>query len=499
MRENLSYHKRNLTLESESQDKRLLHEVRILYRLLPATQWIDVAAVALVFGLLIKYVDITSLLIWALFVSVIISVRISIRERYDSAVLTTENVATWLNWFLVGATLYGAMWSVTAILLIPSNTPTVAAFTALILCGLTAAGVAVSSVNMKAFTLYTLATLWPYSFYLIASENYPQTTIGALIFLFSFVVFIMGLRTYHFFSNMVSMELKSNNLEMELQYEIKKRKLAENALLDNTLEEELADKIRQQSLALKEGSLRENAYKETLNVDHSTYLNLLNSKIKNQLQNTLVFVRDLEEANLPEHLKKEVNIITKILTNIISSIKKVTLDNEQVRQEMLEIDLDDEDHQPLNIRRMVNYLVQAIPLVYKAKYITINRKIDKNVPNSIYGNKKALHKILSNLITNAVKYSDGGNVNISIENVTAAPDKLVLKIVVADTGVGMPREVVDFLQNEKTEQAGLYPGLAVVKHLTTKYGNNIGVKSTLGVGTEIEFHMQFKSENMASA
>lgn len=489
----------NIALGYEQPDKSLVHEVQILYKLLPTTQWMDIAAVALVFGLLIRYVDIASLLLWSLFVIVIISVRISISERYHATSVTTENVQTWYNWFLVGVTLYGAMWSGTAVLIVPSEIPTAATFTALILCGLTAAGVAVSSVNLKAFTLYTLATLWPYSFYLIASQERPQTAIGTLMFLFSFVVFIMGMRTYHFFSNMVNLELKSDKLEQELKQEIRKRNFAENALLDNTLEEELAEKIRQQSLALKDGKVRVGTGIEYIEPDYSRYLELLNNNIRNQLRNTLVLVRDLEEANLPENHKKDVRIIDKIISNIISSIKKSIPDEEHVRQEILEIEMDDESRQPMNIRRIVNYLVQGIPIVYKAKYITVNRNIGKDVPATVYGNKRILSKILSNLIINAVKYSDGGNVEIIIRTTSQTPDNIELSFTVADTGVGMPRDAVDFMKREDSEHVELYPGLAVVKHLVGKYGSNLAVKTTLSVGTEISFQMPFVTERLVTA
>lgn len=468
---------------------------------MPATQWIDIAAVALVFGLLMKYVDLPSLMIWALFVVIIISIRIDIHDRYNSVALTNDNVDTWFNWFLLGATLYGAMWSATALLLVPSEIPVAAAFTALVLCGLTAAGVAVSSVNLKAFIVYAMATLWPYSFYLIASGQNPQSAIGALAFLFSFVVFIMGLRTHNFFSNMVNLELKYDYLEKELQYEIRKRNLAESALLDNTLEEELAEMIRQQSLALKEGSMAVDRTPDGSLPDPSAYLELLDSKIKAQLQNTLVFVRDLESAKLPENLKKEVQIIEKILNNISMAINKITMNNEDVRQTILELDLDDDDYKPLNLRRIINYLVQAVPLVYKAKYITINKDIDKHIPSVIYGNSKALKKILSNLITNAVKYSDGGKVDIRIEVVDddSAPEKIGLRFMIADTGIGMPKEAIEFLESEQTEGVEKYPGLAVVKHLLARHGNRLSVKSTLSVGTDIEFYMQFRTENAAIA
>ena len=270
-------------------------------------------------------------------------------------------------------------------------------------------------------------------------------------------------------------------------------------MLDNTLEEELADKIRQQSLELKEGDIQNTNINYALEKSHVDYLQLLDIKIQHQLQNTLVFVKEIGEANLPESINKDVQIVDKLLTNIISSIKKAVMDEDHIRQELLEIDYEENKSAQINVRRMIIYLVQAIPLVYKAKYITINKKIDNDIPNHIYGNNEALKKILLNLITNAVKYSDGGNVDISVEKFSDASEKLLLKFLITDTGIGMKKEVVDFLEDENTSNIGKYPGLAVVKHLVSKNSMSLLVKTNLGVGTKIEFQMPYKTEKQVTA
>jgi hypothetical protein len=63
----------------------------------------------------------------------------------------------------------------------------------------------------------------------------------------------------------------------------------------------------------------------------------------------------------------------------------------------------------------------------------------------------------------------------------------------------MSRDVVAFLNNEVVEPAGLYPGLTVVKHLVAKYGEKLSAKSTLGVGTEISFLMNFSTAESPAA
>ena len=88
MRDSLTQSNQKLLASQSAADKGLIQQVHILYRLLPATQWIDVAAVVLVFGLLLRYVDLSSLLAWTVIAIIIISARVSIQERYHAATVT---------------------------------------------------------------------------------------------------------------------------------------------------------------------------------------------------------------------------------------------------------------------------------------------------------------------------------------------------------------------------------------------------------------------------
>ena len=76
---------------------RLLHQVHILYDLLPTTQWIHLAAILVVFGLLFKHVDISLLSSWLGFVFMILLSRIFINSYYKKSVKTLDNSEYWFN------------------------------------------------------------------------------------------------------------------------------------------------------------------------------------------------------------------------------------------------------------------------------------------------------------------------------------------------------------------------------------------------------------------
>jgi signal transduction histidine kinase len=99
-----------------------------------------------------------------------------------------------------------------------------------------------------------------------------------------------------------------------------------------------------------------------------------------------------------------------------------------------------------------------------------------------------LERIVVNLVGNAVKYTAQGRVRVSV----ASADGRV-RLEVADTGIGIPRDALPFLFNEfyraanakAAGESGTGLGLAIVKLLVTRYGGEISVASQEGEGTTV--------------
>jgi len=105
---------------------------------------------------------------------------------------------------------------------------------------------------------------------------------------------------------------------------------------------------------------------------------------------------------------------------------------------------------------------------------------------NIWGNRAELDRIMNNLVSNAVKYTQKGEVRIFAER-----GEGVVRIVVSDTGIGIPEEAMPHLFEEfyrapnakATSETGTGLGLAIVKDLIERYDGHIEVKSKVGVGT----------------
>jgi two-component system, sensor histidine kinase len=130
--------------------------------------------------------------------------------------------------------------------------------------------------------------------------------------------------------------------------------------------------------------------------------------------------------------------------------------------------------------------------------ITLKVDIDESLPNHIFGDRIRLRQILINLISNAVKFTQDGEVTISAsmqDNLGSTDPKLLISV--RDTGIGIPNDRIDrlfraFTQidasiNRKYGGTGL--GLAICHRLVTLMGGRIWVSSELTHGSNFQFEI----------
>lgn len=149
---------------------------------------------------------------------------------------------------------------------------------------------------------------------------------------------------------------------------------------------------------------------------------------------------------------------------------------------------------PVNysLRTLITDCCKMIEGRAAAKKLELIIDADKTTPCNLYGDDVRLHQIITNILTNAVKYTHEGSVTLRIRWKSAGDGKKILLIVsVEDTGIGISDENKEKLfgsferfDNEKNkgiEGTGL--GLAITKQLVELMDGNIGVYSTIGKGS----------------
>ena len=146
---------------------------------------------------------------------------------------------------------------------------------------------------------------------------------------------------------------------------------------------------------------------------------------------------------------------------------------------------------PLELRRCVDDTLELVIARASAKGLRLRSQFDAAVPRRVLGDAVRLRQVLLNLLDNAVKFSDAGQVLLRVGN--AGPG--MLRFEVSDTGMGIspegmrklfaPFSQVDASMTRRFGGTGL--GLAICKRLVELMGGQIGVDSEPGVGTTFWF------------
>ncbi|MEL6864703.1 MAG: tetratricopeptide repeat protein, partial [Bacteroidota bacterium] len=143
---------------------------------------------------------------------------------------------------------------------------------------------------------------------------------------------------------------------------------------------------------------------------------------------------------------------------------------------------------------------QRFRLPAKDKSLEFKFNIDRKIPDNLMGDPTRLNQIVTNLVSNAIQYTDEGAVNVAVQLKELTKKEAVLYVEIADTGNGIAQDKLDemfrpFSQNhndafEGYETTGL--GLAITKRLVDLQNGNIEVVSEEGKGTKFILQLPFK-------
>ncbi|MGN0481602.1 MAG: ATP-binding protein, partial [Lachnospiraceae bacterium] len=151
-------------------------------------------------------------------------------------------------------------------------------------------------------------------------------------------------------------------------------------------------------------------------------------------------------------------------------------------------------------RSLINNLINGVATRARDKGLDFRVTIDENIPCELYGDDVRIVQVISNLLTNAVKYTEEGFVNLIIREFERKNDIITLYIEVEDSGIGIRQEDMNRLfesfqrldeqRNRNIEGTGL--GMSIVTSLLEMMGSKLDVSSEYGVGSTFSFFLEQK-------
>ena len=155
---------------------------------------------------------------------------------------------------------------------------------------------------------------------------------------------------------------------------------------------------------------------------------------------------------------------------------------------------------PFNILELLNEIVHTYKFKAKEKRINLFKQIDAFIPDIVVGDVVKLQMILNNLVSNAIKYTEKGEILLRVDLIDEKEEYINIGFSVKDTGIGIPQnklntvfEVFEQASEETTRLfGGTGLGLAIAKRLVGLFGGEITVKSEVGSGSVFRFNIPFQ-------
>lgn len=242
-------------------------------------------------------------------------------------------------------------------------------------------------------------------------------------------------------------------------------------------------------------SILENELKEVQqeNSSNKNYLANLSHEIRNSV-NTIVGMTSLLQDEVTKHkpqkylghLKQASDLLLAMMTNALELGK---MDRGQLEPSLANFDL----------IALLNSLAKTTEFRLWEKSVHFKYYLSPELPTNILGDKVLLYQILLNLLGNAIKFTEKGQISFSIEPIAIKSNICWISFNISDTGIGFSSKVKGqifkrFEQHgqAKYRQQGAGLGLAISKNILDLLGGNIEVESELGKGSSFTVQLPFR-------
>lgn len=221
------------------------------------------------------------------------------------------------------------------------------------------------------------------------------------------------------------------------------------------------------------------------------------STISHELRTPLYGVIGITNMILDEHKElagsthlNSLKFSAKYLLSLVNDILQINkIEENRLVLESLTFNISDE----------INTIMNSLQFITAKNHNTVSAEIDTDIPEFVIGDKIRFSQIMMNLVSNALKFTNNGEITISA-NLERVKGKMhYIGFSVKDTGIGIAAsdqakifEKFVQIERKKDDYQGTGLGLSIVKKLIEVFGSEIRIKSKEGEGTEFTFTIPFE-------
>jgi two-component system, sensor histidine kinase and response regulator len=224
---------------------------------------------------------------------------------------------------------------------------------------------------------------------------------------------------------------------------------------------------------------------EAASVAKTQFLANMSHEIRTPMNGILGFLQLLEETVADPQQEKYIDYIKTSSETLMTLINDI-LDLSKIEAGRMEL-----ESIPFDLRSSIEAAV--VPLAHRAhtKGIDLRLMVRPGIPRQAKGDPTRLRQIITNLVSNAVKFTESGSVTVEAEQTAETGEAFTLQLTVKDTGIGMTPETMQglfepFVQADSSntrKYGGSGLGLSITRDLATLMGGAIQVESVPGEGS----------------